>query len=92
MMMAVGLEEGSALMVIGVSSVIPRHIGPHCTSLLPDIRQGDLSMTPAPLTPSRYETRNPLIVASGDRHWRPVQTCSLDLTVQAHPGIDTWWS
>ena len=29
-----------------------------------------------------------LHVTSGSHHWRPAQTCSLDLTVQASPGID----
>ena len=34
-----------------------------------------------------------LLVTSGGHHWRPVQTCSLDLTVQAPlPHVtDIWW-
>ena len=34
-------------------------------------------------TPSPWPT--PLLVTSGGYHWRPVQTCSLNLTVQEHP-------
>ena len=43
----------------------------------PNMGHGD------PLTPA------PLIVTSGGHHWRPVQTYSLDLTVQPPPPVLT---
>ena len=52
----------------------PWCIGPHCTGPL------------LALDPSRHGTWGPpglpLLVTSGGHHLRPVQTCSLDLTVQ----------
>ena len=53
----------------------PWCICPHCTGSL------------LALDPSRNGTWGPpglpQLVTSGDHHWRPVQTCSLDLTVQS---------
>ena len=33
----------------------------------------------------------PLLVTAGGHHWRPVQTCSIDLTVHPLPYRPTWW-
>ena len=63
------------------------------------------SPTPRPLDmghgrpPTPLQTRDkeppgfgPLLVSSGGYHWIPVQTCSLDFTVQALPSVtDIWW-
>ena len=55
----------------------------HPLALLPlsDMRPED--SPPAPV---------PLPMTSGDHHWIPVQTCSLDLTVQLPlPRADIYW-
>ena len=40
-----------------------------------------------------FKPPHPLLVKSGGRNWRPVQTCSLDLTVLSPTPIcnDIWW-
>ena len=71
----------------------PLHIMRHWDPS-PDMGHGD----PRTWSQSRpdmghVDPPSPLLVTSGGHHWRPVQTCSLDLTVQGASPIttDIWW-
>ena len=50
-----------------------------------------LLQAPSPDPPPDMGHEGPLPVRSGGHYWKPVQTCSLDLTVWGPSGTDIWW-
>ena len=60
-----------------------RYSSPSALALAPwNMRPGD-TLAPTPATPKDMRPEHPLLVTSCGHHRRPVQTCSLDLTVHA---------